>query len=291
MYSNTHKSNYSDDIINIPYNYKNILINKSDIISIFKKVGLTSSPLDIKIYQNAFIHKSYIKRRKYKNDSIECPKNCLELFPNSNERLEFLGDSIIDSVVVSYLYRRYPDADEGFLTKLKTRLVRTDALASFSNYFDLGQFLIISKHVEEKCNGRENPRILEDLFECFIGAIYLDFSKYTNDSLDKLGLLYPIGYAVCESFLVKLLENRVDFESLVLNDENYKDILLRYFQQQYGEPPKYIEIKSDGPAHQRHFTMGVLDKAGNIIGKATEKSKKKAEQAASKEALRSLNAL
>ena len=102
-------------------------------------------------------------------------------------------------------------------------------------------------------------------------------------------LIYGPGYSICETFIINLLEGRVDFETLILNDENYKDILLRNYQQLYGLTPKYIELQSEGPAHQRTFTMGVLNDKGEIIGKGNERSKKKAEQAASKQALEYLN--
>jgi len=283
--------NSSDVIKMTQYNDNNTLINNDNLIKIFKKGGIDRKPMSVKIYQQSFIHKSYVKKKNYNNKkSMEydiCPSNCLNLFDNSNERLEFLGDSIIDSVVVSYLYRRFEDQDEGFMTKLKTRLVKTDALASFSNYIGLSEHLIISKHVEDKCDGRINPRILEDLFEAFIGAMFLDFSEMKIKELNSL--IYGPGYSICETFIINLLEGRVDFETLILNDENYKDILLRNYQQLYGLTPKYIELQSEGPAHQRTFTMGVLNDKGEIIGKGNERSKKKAEQAASKQALEYLN--
>lgn len=220
-----------------------------------------------------------------------CPSNCLDLFQESNERLEFLGDSIVGSIVVSYLYRRFPEANEGFMTKLKTRLVKTDALAEFASYLNLGKHMIISKHVDDKCGGRDNPRMLEDLFESFIGAIFLDFSDVETSESKKMGLLYGPGYSICESFIINILEKLIDFEDLILNDENYKDILLRHFQHNFSITPKYIELTSEGPAHKRHFTMGVSDQNGNIIGKGSEKSKKKAEQLASKMALIALGVL
>ena len=117
--------------------------------------------------------------------------------------------------------------------------------------------------------------------------MFLDFSDMKLEQLNNLK--YGPGYSICETFIINLLESRVDFETLILNDENYKDILLRNYQQLYGQTAKYVELDSEGPAHQRSFTMGVLDNSGSVIGKGTEKSKKKAEQAASKLALVYLN--
>ena len=295
-YNNDNLSTSSDEVVKLsPFNPKNKHVTVNEIVDIFKKGGVKQKPNTLKHYQEAFVHRSYVKKKivslsfgKKTSGPIEisdCPGDCLDLFQESNERLEFLGDSIVGSIVVSYLFRRFPDADEGFMTKLKTRLVKTEALANFAEYLELGKHMIISKHVEEKCGGRENQRMLEDLFESFIGGMFLDFSDVDTIESKKMGLLYGPGYSICETFIINIIETLIDFEDLILNDENYKDILLRHFQHTFGITPKYIEINTDGPAHKRHFTMGVLDSKGNIIGKGVEKSKKKAEQIASKMAL------
>lgn len=281
----------SDERLNIcPYNPNNHLVTEDDLVGIFRKCGLDINPVSVKSYHEAFIHRSYVrkkvlsysKRGQGKVTLAPRPPNCLELQPESNERLEFLGDSVIDCVVVSYLFRRFPEADEGFMTKLKTRLVKTTALANFARFLDLGPFIIISRHVEEKCEGRTSDRMLEDMFESFIGAMYLDFSEMSSEEATRNGFIYGPGYAACETFLMNMMEQQVDFEDLILNDENYKDMLLRYFQQTYSANPRYVEMTTDGPSHQKMFTMGVLDTRGNIIGKGVEKTKKKAEQMASR---------
>ena len=285
----------SDETVKLsPFNPKNKAICEEDILYIFGLANLETRPHSLKYYQESFVHRSYVRKKlmtfNKKSSTLEisdCPKKCLDLFPESNERLEFLGDSVVGSIVVSYLFRRFPEADEGFMTKLKTRLVKTEALANFATDIGLGQHMVISKHVEDKCGGRDNPRMLEDLFEAFIGAMFLDFSEGEESS----GLLYGPGYSVCETFIINIIEKRVDFENLILNDENYKDILLRHFQHNFSITPKYIELASNGPAHKKHFVMGVLDKDGGIIGKGSEKSKKKAEQIASKMALVALGVI
>jgi dsRNA-specific ribonuclease len=106
-----------------------------------------------------------------------------------------------------------------------------------------------------------------------------------------MGLVYGPGYSVCESFLIKVIEEVVDFEDLVMNDTNYKDMLMKYFQNKYSKAPKYIEISVDGPPNHRIFTMGVSDHHGKILGQGKESSKKKAEQMASREALVALGQL
>ena len=283
-----------------PYNPRNTILNKADIEKIFGRGDITLKPQSLDIYQEAFIHRSYVRKKLMSFTSrkgqgtvelLECPDGMVDLFEESNERLEFLGDSIVGSSVVSYLFRRFPDADEGFMTKLKTRLVKTNALATFARYLDLGKHMIISKHVEEKCGGRTNPRMLEDLFEAFIGAMYLDFCEMETPLQENLGLMYGPGYAVCESFIINIIESQIDFEDLIMNDENYKDILLRHFQHEFNITPQYVEVSQEGPPHSRVFTMGVLDSKGSIIGRGKEKSKKKAEQIASQQALIHLGVL
>ena len=283
-----------------PYNPNNILINIDDVMNILKKNGIdkiNSKDIDIDVYRQAFLHKSYtfksnyeLSRKDEENIIIsEKPDDCLDLSDGeSYEKLEFLGDRVVELVVVKHLFDRYndlPGSDEGFLTKLKTRLVSTKSLASFSEFLGFNKFITISKHVEEKCDGRINPRILEDVFEAFIAALFLDFTEVETDTQQRYDLMSGPGYEICEKFITTIIENTVDFENLIMNDDNYKDILLRYFQNTYKITPKYIEIEADGPPHNRTFVMGVLDNQGSIIGKGTRKSKKAAEQEASKQAL------
>ena len=131
---------------------------------------------DITLYQKAMIHKSYCELPEYKE--FEYPgENCYHYKKEIYETLEFLGDSILGSIVSSYIFERFHiihNQNEGFLTKLKIRLVCGENLCKFSKNINLQKHIIISKHIEEKCSGRENTNILEDVFEAFVGAIYLD---------------------------------------------------------------------------------------------------------------------
>ena len=289
------------DVVKIdPFNPRNEAVDEVDIAKILKRVGITIDIHDIKIFQQAFVHRSYVRskveamaKKTVDGEAMieDCPKYCVDLFENSNERLEFLGDSVVGCVVVSYLYRRFPDADEGFMTKMKTRLVQTAALAEFSRFLNLGKYMIISKYVDDRCDGRTSDRMLEDLFEAFMGSLFLDQCQINFEDYRKMGLIYGPGYSVCESFLIKVIEEVVDFEDLVMNDTNYKDMLMKYFQNKYSKAPKYIEISVDGPPNHRIFTMGVSDHHGKILGQGKESSKKKAEQMASREALVALGQL
>ena len=177
------------------------------------------------------------------------------------------------------------------MTKLKTKLVNTSALANFARYLGLSKYILMSKQIETKNNGRKNDKILEDCFEALIGAMFIDYNKNKDIySFDFKSLSGP-GYQVCEKFIIYIIENEVDLEKLILKDTNYKDQLLRFYQHNFQLTPSYKEIKIDGPPHKRMFTMAVLDKDGSVIATSTNKTKKKAEQLASKNALIRLGGL
>jgi ribonuclease-3 len=185
----------------------------------------------------------------------------------------------------------YPNTDQGFKTNMKAKLVRKESLAEFANFLGLSKYLIISKHVEEKTDkGRKNPRILEDVMEAFICAIFLDQNKNNSyysskmKDLKRFRLAGP-GWLVVNGFIENLLEQCVDWEELVMAQENYKETLLQFYQKEFRITPKYLELNIEGPPHQRIFTMGVLDKSGDIVGRGVAKTKRQAEQYASKDAL------
>jgi len=277
-----------------PYNENNIALTEEIVANILKRGGLDFSINNFNLYVKAFTHKSYSIEKNMeqinKNSNLTMmskPRGAIDLKKFSNERLEFLGDSILGAVVTSYLFRRYFDQNEGFMTKLKTRLVNTSALANFARYLGLGKYILMSKQVEIKNKGRRSERILEDTFEALVGAMFLDFNK--NKQLGEFRFR-PFsgagpGYQVCEKFILYIIENEVDMEKLILNDTNYKDQLIRYYHHNFQLAPKYKELKIDGPSHKRQFTIAVLDKNGVVFTTATEKTKKKAEQLASKNAL------
>ena len=221
----------------------------------------------------------------------EKPEELFDLFDEDYEVMEFLGDRCLDLSIAFYLYRKYPGQDQGFKTKMKTKLVRKEQLAEFANFLGFSNHLIISKHIEEKTLlGRKNPRILEDVFEAFLCAIFLDQNiniDYLSDSMKDLGKLRLCGpgWQIVNGFVENIIEKTVDFESLVMKQENYKEQLLQYYQKEFKITPKYLELKIEGPPHKRIFTMGVLDKYGEIVGRGVAKSKKEAEQISSRSAL------
>ncbi len=278
-----------------PYNSKNRLVTSSDVEAILASQEVTLPIGNLKLYQQSFVHKSYCQKTEEENEAqnielVACPKGLIPLQPETNERLEFLGDAVVNFVVGRYLYERYPDQDEGFMTRIRSKLVRSQALAEFATTLGLDKYLLISRHVEDRCNGRKGQRILEDIFESFIGAMYLDFNRIEMRQPEKaadsaIEFFSGYGFHTCEVFLTNLIESRVDFTKLLLLDTNYKDQLLRYYQQHFQDTPRYHELSIDGPSHHRVFTMAVTDDKNQIIGRGRAASKKKAEQIASREAL------
>ncbi len=148
----------------------NKLLTVEAIETIMRSNGLDLPVNDIRIYQTAFVHRSYLKTRHNpeKHDS-----SCVILQDVCNETYEYAGDTILNSVIGTYLYGRYYDQNEGFLTKTRTKMVRGTTLGELAKRIGFPEWIVISQHVENE-NGRYNVRILEDLFEAFIAAIYLD---------------------------------------------------------------------------------------------------------------------
>lgn len=249
-----------------PYNNRNFLIKETDVINIMKLFGIHDfKPKDIKLYQTAFIHKSYIPMKDYEEYTNE--DNSLPLQTESYEKMEFLGDSILGYIVCKYIYQRYTliyNQNEGFLTKLKNRLVCGETLAKLSKSVNFDKYIVISKHIEDNCDGRNNKNILEDVFEAFIGALYLD--KGDVNLIDTL--------------LINIYETFIDFGEIILTDTNYKDQISRYFQNTFNIYPRYEIIKIDN----NKYTCNLF-KDNERVGTGVGTTKKGAEQDASNNAL------
>jgi ribonuclease-3 len=282
-----------------PWNDKNVLLSETDVYSIFERAGFHDAREKMKInrlevYQRAFVHSSYVAKTT-ENGSLSAssstPSGSIPLFEEDYENQEFLGDRVLELSIAFYIFRRYPNTDQGFKTVLKTKLVRKDTLAKFAKHLDLPKHIIISKQVEEQTqDGRYNDRILEDVMEAFICAIFLDqndtpYYSSVVSSFDSMRLIGP-GWSVANAFIEYLLESAVDFEELISKQENYKEQLLQYCQRQFNMTPQYISISVEGPENRRIFTQGVLDKNGNVVGRGVASKKTDAEQKASLEALK-----
>lgn len=271
-----------------PWNPRNKKMKSENVRKIFHDLGLQSFRVqDITPFQNACVHKSYVDRPDLWAEQSESgepmimadrPSNCLPLQEADNEEIEFIGDSLLGCIVALYLRERYGGEGEGFFTRLRTRIVNNKMLGQLALKIGFAPWLIISRHVEDVCDGRRNLRILGSMLEAWIGALYL------HEGGDGK------GFTTVQAFIISLLESHIDFASLIAEDTNFKDQLLRWFQSKYHQPPRYKEVNVEGPPHDRIFTMGVLDLSGNVIAKSTARNKKVAEQEASRLALEVLSA-
>jgi len=207
------------------------------------------------LLHQAFIHRSYLNETK---DHTE-----------SNERLEFLGDSILSFVISDYLFKTYPDFDEGILTNLRSLVVNTKSLAKTAKGLEFGKYLYLSRG-EEESMGRENESILANTFEAVIGALYMDQ-----------------GIEAVSKFLHAVLIPSIQayVEKKVFKDP--KSLLQEYVQARKQNSPVYKVLHEEGPAHAKHFTIGVFignEKTGEGMGK----SKQQAEELAAEQALAKL---
>lgn len=182
-----------------------------------------------------------------------------------NERLEFLGDSVLSIVVSDYIYKNCPELPEGELTKLRASLVCEKSLYEFAKKIDLGKYLILSKG-ERNNGGTDRPSILSDAFEALIAAIYID------------GGIAPASKHIL-NFVIPAIKNS---KKKKIND--YKTTLQEIIQKNPGEKLEYVLVKESGPDHNKHFFVEVHLNS-NVIGKGGGKSKKEAEQQAAREAL------
>jgi dsRNA-specific ribonuclease len=229
-----------------PYNSKNKLITIDKVNDILKKYGIHESISSMELYTRAFTHSSYCKRPL---DSSILSKDIPD-FPIrdvSNERLEFLGDGILECVTKYYLYRRFPRENEGFMTEKKISLVKNEAIGKLSNEIGFSEWYVLSKHAEEK-NTRTNLKKLGCLFEAFVGALFLDFKEK--------------GYDIASTFIIHVLEQHIDWTELLLCDDNYKNILQVKLQKEFKVTPEYIEIN-----HGNEYHMGVYLCIGQPIWK------------------------
>jgi ribonuclease-3 len=271
----------------LPYNESNILISDDEITNLLVSYGITMKFCNSDYYRNAFVHKSYCTRKNenFLDGNKNCSENCIALQENSNERLEFLGDSILGTVVANYLYERYPMCDEGFLTKMRTKIVNGTMLAFLSKHIGLDKYILISRQIENN-DGRNNNNILEDTFEAFIGSIYLDFNN-KNINSKKMDNLVGLGFQCANKFIINVIERYIDFAELVNTNQNYKDVLIKHFQYKGQSAPLFEEIDIQIKKNKKEFTIAVKSN-GLTIGIGKAETKKKSEQIASRNALKYL---
>lgn len=207
---------------------------------------------DITLYQKAFIHKP-------------CLRDNITNITESYELSEFVGDSVIGFIVATYLVKKFPGKNEGFLTRVRTKIVNGETLARFSKEMGLQKYIIMNQRAMLQ-NWNGNQRILEDVFEAFVGAIYND-----------------VGLKFAKKFIIDTIEKYIDF-NVTLLDTNFKDTLMRYTQGIAIPLPEYRMVEDRNDQNQKIFTIHVyVNGIGRGAGVGT--NKKQAEQAAAKHAL------
>jgi len=325
------KISHDDDIIKSdeglvfnPYNSNNVEITLSQVQSILTKYGVPGKVHNLSLYKRAFVHKSYTKRPQLYNlqENItitEQPIDCLPLHTKSNERLEFLGDGVLECITKYYLYRRFPKENEGFMTEKKIALVKNEAIGKLALEMGLHKYYIISKHAEEK-KTRTNLKKLGCLFESFLGALFLDFNKIEikdEESWFANVFVTGPGFQIAQIFIESIFEKHVDWMKLIRDDDNYKNILQVKIQKRFQDTPHYIEInhtddygyemgvylclgqkihevnKNDAIDFQIYGSFDkiyeILENDGKVfvfLGKGIHKIKRKAEQTACEETLK-----
>jgi dsRNA-specific ribonuclease len=277
------KISHDDDIIKSdeglifnPYNPNNVEITLSQVQSILTKYRIPGKVSNLNLYKRAFVHKSYTKRPQLYNiqENItitEQPIDCLPLHTKSNERLEFLGDGVLECITKYYLYRRFPKENEGFMTEKKIALVKNESIGKLALEMGLHKYYIISKHAEEK-KTRTNLKKLGCLFESFLGALFLDFNKI--EIKDEEGWFQNTfvtgpGFQMAQIFVENIFEKHVDWMKLIQDDDNYKNILQVKIQKEFKDTPHYLEINHDD---ESGYEMGVYLCLGQKIHEVEQKN-------------------
>ena len=269
-------------------NENNVLITAKFIEDTLKKYGLKHKVKNLELFQTAMIHISYMNRTTITEKTAKLLKDvepidlnkvdlALPLQTSSYGTLEYLGDAVIHDAIADYLFDRYNELnDEGFLTKIRTKLEKADTLSELSKRLGLHKYAVIARNVEAK--GRlNNVHLTEDLFESFFGALSKEISR------EK-----------CFKVIINIIEKEIDIAELIYNDDNYKDRLMQHFHKLKWSEPVYNEDttkQNDSSDTPKVFSMYVADPSGTIIGVGEGLAKGKAEQNAAKSALVTLEVI
>jgi len=252
-----------------PYNPLNVEITLSDVQFILKEYDVPPLIVNMELYKRAFVHRSYIKRPAFENlqqniTIVPQPDDCMPLKSKSNERLEFLGDGLLELVTKYYLYRRFPKENEGFMTEKKIAIVKNEAIGRIAYEMGLHKWLILSKHAEEK-KIRTNLKKLGCLFESFLGALFLDYNKRIvkdEDGWFQDMFVTGPGFQMVQKFIENIFERHINWIDLIQNDDNYKNILQVKIQKEFKVTPHYIELEHD---IEWGYRMGVFLCIGQSI--------------------------
>lgn len=242
-----HKKNEKSESDSKKIRYKQLSILQNIIHVKFKEKSLLN---------RALIHRSYVNESS--TDKIK-----------DNERLEYLGDSVLGLIVNEYLFRRFEDYPEGDLAKIKSAVVSEATLAKVARDINLGTYLLMGKG-EELSGGRDRSSILANSFEALIGAVYLDS-----------------GLRECRRFILSLLKKDIERIDRMTYLRDPKTTLQEYVQKRYKERPVYEVVEERGPDHKKEFIVRLIIK-GNEVSRGVGSSKRKAEMLAAEQILKKI---
>tara|TARA_Y100000389_G_scaffold77691_1_gene74450 strand:+ start:656 stop:1633 length:978 start_codon:yes stop_codon:yes gene_type:complete len=255
----------SDENTYNPYNPINKEITLIDLQTILRSYGLPTTVHNIEFYKLAFVHRSYTI-----NEHDECvyerQPNCVELKNKSNERLEFLGDGILEAIIKFYLYKRFPDENEGFMTEKKIALVKNETIGKLAYDMKLNKWLLLSVSAEEKKN-RSNYKKLGCLFEAFLGAMFLDFNAISiNDEGKWFQNVFSSGpgFQLVQVFMENVLEQHINWFELVHSDINFKNKLQIMIQKEFKTTPDYLEFDKDADGYHMGVFLCIGQKIHNL---------------------------
>lgn len=229
-------------------------MQRTDFDRLERAIGYKFS--NVEILKEALTHSSYAHELKTKKVEVRC-----------NERLEFLGDTVLSIITSEYLFKKYSELPEGDLTHIRAALVQSQSLAAYAKSIELGDYLYLG-HGEEKNRNRQS--ILEDAFEALLAAIYLDAGEN--------------GLETVRGFLIPIIKKRIDSGESMLHSDA-KTELQQITQVSDGAMPSYVIIGESGPDHAKTFEVEVRLNS-NVIGHGVGRSKREAEQNAAREALK-----
>lgn len=256
------------------YNSCNKLLRITDVKEIFGKYGVKPprrvTKDDLKLYTEAMTHKSYLVRKVLTDHDKSVAKQSVPLQKKSNNRLLFLGGAVYHFVIAEHLFHQYQNEDEGFLTRLRSHIEAKKVKFCLSTQSQIKQFILIS-HGIESTHGRVNLKMIGKGFEAFMGASYL---------------LY--GFAVVQRYLLEIVRQEVNIESLIRAGINYKDQIAKIYREKGWGYPKYQLIDDKGPGHRKLFTMGVY-RGRDLMARGRSGTKKRASQLAAKRLFKKLS--
>ena len=235
------------------YNINNIEITKENIIDILNKYNINNEPKNMKYYNISLTHRSFVKEHDYSFIDIlnkEKKEEMIKFRNVSNERYEFLGDILLSSIIAEYLFFRFPNENEGVLTRIKTIIISCRYFYKFAKKINFGKYIVISNNMEYVFNARDLDNVLEDAFEAFICALYID-----------------LGKEVIEKFIIGIIEENVNFSKLLFNNDNYKDRLTKISQ----KDKLLLQFKNNtiiGPSNKRTYILSLFinNKDTGLIG-------------------------